>query len=575
MEGPFHVSERAALLVDSSSSHQQSPPTHTHTHVLPGRSSSATRGGPLNAWRTANPLSSITSPAVRKLFVQLYPVAIFCVTSALLFADQNLMAPNLTDIAKSFGFDDSERDKYLGGYIGAAFYMFGAPAALVFGYLSNYVSRRLLFVIAVLLGEGPCILTIFVTRYWQLFVLRLLTGISIGGCLPLIFSLLSDMYEHEQRSLVSAVVQVAVGMGIAAGQGVAGYIGPWLGWRWPFVIVAIPAVLCAGLMYATTEEPEKGSTERAVFQAAKVRRCLVWGDERGGGVTSGERSDPLVTPPMVTPPINIRGGVFLRGGRGAGQRPGGGEHRGVGMDTSGWVFLWGQRVAALPVHPTTHAPYTHLPHNINTQQEQHNNTEFSSSYHADLNWDKMMGLASIKTNVYAIGQGLPGCLPWGMLLTFLNDYLAQEKGLAISSATSLVLGIGVGGAFGVIGGGVIGQYLYNRSPRSMPVFIGSCTVLGTLPMWYLIKGAVRAHYPVAFVCSMFAGMLSSTVGPNVRAMIMNVNEPETRGIALALQTTLDDLGKGLGPAIVAVMISGLGRESAFFWATAGWIPCGT
>ena len=145
MEGPFHVSERAALLVDSSSSHQQQSPHNSHT-VLPGRSSSATRGGPPRgplAWRTAN----ITSLA-RKL----YPVAIFCVTSALLFADQNLMAPNLTDIAKSFGFDDSERDKYLGGYIGAAFYMFGAPAALVFGYLSNYVSRRLLFVIAVLLG---------------------------------------------------------------------------------------------------------------------------------------------------------------------------------------------------------------------------------------------------------------------------------------------------------------------------------------------------------------------------------------------------------------------------------------
>lgn len=270
MEGPFHVSERAALLVDSSSSHQQQSPHNSHT-ILPGRSSSATRGGPPRgplAWRTAN----ITSLA-RKL----YPVAIFCVTSALLFADQNLMAPNLTDIAKSFGFDDSERDKYLGGYIGAAFYMFGAPAALVFGYLSNYVSRRLLFVIAVLLGEGPCILTIFVTRYWQLFVLRLLTGISIGGCLPLIFSLLSDMYEHEQRSLVSAVVQVAVGMGIAAGQGVAGYIGPWLGWRWPFVIVAIPAILCAGLMYATTEEPERGSTERAVFQA-KVGLVVVVGD---------------------------------------------------------------------------------------------------------------------------------------------------------------------------------------------------------------------------------------------------------------------------------------------------------
>jgi predicted MFS family arabinose efflux permease len=411
------------------------------------------------------------SSKVRSLS-KLYPVFIFCLTSALLFADQNLMAPNLTDIAESFEFDESERDKYLGGYIGAAFYLFGAPAALLFGYLSNYVSRRLLFLVAVLLGEGPCILTVLVTRYWQLFLLRLLTGISIGGCLPLIFSLLSDMYKHEERSLVSAVVQVAVGVGIAAGQGVAGYIGPWLGWRWPFVIVAIPSTLCAIIMYATTEEPERGSTERA-FQAEK-------------SVSKGKPTE----------------------------------------------------------------------------------------YHGELSWDKMIGLLAIKTNLYAIGQGLPGCLPWGMLLTFLNDYLAQEKGLAISSATSLVLGIGVGGAFGVIGGGIIGQYLYNRSPRIMPIFIGCCTLLGVLPMWYLVKGEVRAHYGLAFLCSLFAGMLSSTVGPNVRAMIMNVNEPETRGVALAFQTMLDDLGKGLGPAIVAFMISGLGRESAFFWATAGWVPCG-
>ena len=30
-----------------------------------------------------------------------------------------------------------------------------------------------------------------------------------------------------------------------------------------------------------------------------------------------------------------------------------------------------------------------------------------------------------------------------------------------------------------------------------------------------------------------------------RAMMLNVNEPETRGVALALQTMLDDLGKGV------------------------------
>lgn len=99
-----------------------------------------------------------------------YTVVIFCITASLLYADQNLMAPNLTAIAQDFGFDDAQRDKYLGGYIAAAFYMVGAPAALLFGYLSDTSNRRNLLFAAVLLGEGPCILTFFVTRYWQLLV---------------------------------------------------------------------------------------------------------------------------------------------------------------------------------------------------------------------------------------------------------------------------------------------------------------------------------------------------------------------------------------------------------------------
>ncbi len=44
-----------------------------------------------------------------------------------------------------------------------------------------------------------------------------------------------------------------------------------------------------------------------------------------------------------------------------------------------------------------------------------------------------------------------------------------------------------------------------------------------------------------------------------RAMMLNVNEPETRGIALALQTMLDDLGKGEDRARGAMLgCTGLG-----------------
>eukprot|EP00887_Chlorella_sp_A99_P001012 scaffold5.g1012.t1 len=338
-----------------------------------------------------------------------YMVSIFSLVAALLYADQNLLAPNLTAAAEDFGFDETERDKYLGGWIAAGFYLVGAPAALLFGYLADRCNRRNMLFLAVLLGEGPCILTYFVTKYWQLLVLRLLTGISLGGALPLVFSLLGDLFDPSKRAAVSAMVQLATGIGLALGQGVAGFVGPAIGWRWPFVIVAMPAVLLAVVMLVTVPEPQRGGTE-----------------------------------------------------------------------------------AALQVH----------------------------------------------------FEGLFGCLPWGMILTFLNDYLSQNKGLAVPTATTVLLVLGIGGGVGVVGGGAMGQWLYNRHKWSMPLFIGGCTILGTAPLWFLVNADVASMLWLAFIAAGAAGMLSGTVGPNMRAMILNVNEPETRGLALALQTMLDDLGKG-------------------------------
>ncbi len=55
---------------------------------------------------------------------------------------------------------------------------------------------------------------------------------------------------------------------------------------------------------------------------------------------------------------------------------------------------------------------------------------------------------------------------------------------------------------------------------------------------------------------------------------MNVNEPETRGVALALHVVLDDLGRGAGPGLVALLITWMGRQAAFSLSILGWIPCG-
>ncbi len=40
-----------------------------------------------------------------------YMVTIFTLTASLLYADQNLMAPNLSIIAEEFGFNEEEKTK--------------------------------------------------------------------------------------------------------------------------------------------------------------------------------------------------------------------------------------------------------------------------------------------------------------------------------------------------------------------------------------------------------------------------------------------------------------------------------
>jgi len=131
-----------------------------------------------------------------------------------LFMDQNLMAPNLTDIARSFNMTDIQRDTKLGGEISLSLFLVGAPVSLVVGFHADRVNRKILYSTVVLFGETGCLLTAFVEEYWHLFVLRALTGVALGGALPLIYSMLADMYPAPERPRASAFVGLTMGLGL-------------------------------------------------------------------------------------------------------------------------------------------------------------------------------------------------------------------------------------------------------------------------------------------------------------------------------------------------------------------------
>eukprot|EP00904_Undaria_pinnatifida_P005243 jgi/Undpi1/1849/HiC_scaffold_12.g05236.m1 len=421
-------------------------------------------------------LPSVSSPNGEFLFLERlrssrrFTLVLFTVVVVLLFSDQCLMSPNLSAIAAEFGFSDAEKDRKLGGDIAIAFFGFGAPASLFVGWLADFVDRRKLFVAIVLMGEMGALSTVFATTYSQLYWTRALTGIAIGGGVPLVFSIMGDLVGSSRRTEASGAISIAIGAGQGMGQLVAGFAGHGtsLGWRLPFLLVSLPCLLLTALVLVATRDPPRGRLEKG----------LQGHFEAGGEYT---------------------------------ERP---SFRGLRL------------------------------------------------------------LAGSPTVVMALIQGVPGCIPWSVMSVYMTDFLHKQRGMTVERATVVAVVFGVGTTVGQLGGAKVGQSLYNRRAALQPLFMGVTTIAGTIPSVMLIRytgGVFAAYMMYAFA----GGVLAAVTGPNIKAVLMNTTLPSTRGTAFGVFNLFDDLGKGLGPALVSLIVVRRGRENAFTLAFLAWFVCGT
>lgn len=188
----------------------------------------------------------------------------------LLYADQNLLAPNLTAIGNEFHFTRAEIDQRLGADVNLVFWMLGGVVTLGIGYLTDradltrIVSRKFLLFLVALCGQLACLASGLVQTYEGLYWARAFTGLGIGGSFPLIYSLIGDYFPPEKRASASATLGLSMGLGIAGGQLLAGLLGPGHGWRMPFLVVAVPGIVLNLLFLLVAREPRRGEQEAAL-----------------------------------------------------------------------------------------------------------------------------------------------------------------------------------------------------------------------------------------------------------------------------------------------------------------------
>ena len=283
----------------------------------------------------------------------------------------------------------------------------------------------------------------------------------------------------------------------------------------PFLLASGPAIALALLLYATVREPGRGAAEDAVLRRRRAR--LAAREERDARIRENDE----------------------RRGADDGRRGDDDGRRDAPAASSG--------------------------------------SASSEEYSAKIDAKKLWRQLKIPSNAIILAQGLPGTVPWGMLNAYFVDFLHVQKGLTVEEGTLAVTLFGVGAACGTVVGGVVGQRVYNRQGgrSAIAVVMGVTTALGALPGYFFLNVSTYGPGNVLLHLScLVGGVLAAVTPPNVRAVLLNVNPPETRGTMFAFYSQIDDVGKGGGPALVAALIVAYGRTKAFNVAVSGWVLCG-
>ena len=141
---------------------------------------------------------------------------------------------------------------------GTLFFLGMMLGAWGFGRLADRVGRRTVLLVTVLLDATFGLLSAMAPSFGALLALRFLTGLAVGGTLPVDYAMMAEFLPSGRRGrwLVGLEAFWALGtLALSLASWIASlYAGPDA-WRWIFVATALPALVGIGLRLWVPESP--------------------------------------------------------------------------------------------------------------------------------------------------------------------------------------------------------------------------------------------------------------------------------------------------------------------------------
>jgi AAHS family 4-hydroxybenzoate transporter-like MFS transporter len=124
----------------------------------------------------------------------------------------------------------------------------------ILGYLGDRIGRRPTVILATAAFGVLTMCFTFASGYWSLFTLRLVSGIPLGGMLPLAWALNMEYVPKRYRSTVVTVIMMGFSVGTGFGGPIAVWLIPKFGWKAVFVLGGALSLLSALILFFVLPE---------------------------------------------------------------------------------------------------------------------------------------------------------------------------------------------------------------------------------------------------------------------------------------------------------------------------------
>jgi MFS family permease len=186
-----------------------------------------------------------------------YVVGVLTAVYASSQVDRQIMAILLEPIKIELGASDTQ----MGFLVGLTFAIFYATLGMPIAMLADRTNRRNIITAAISIWSAMTVLCGYAGSFFQLALARIGVGVGEAGSTPPSHSIIADLFPAETRGTAMGVFALGVNIGLLIAYLAGGWLSENYGWRMTFVIVGVPGLLIAAILYLTVAEPRRGGAE--------------------------------------------------------------------------------------------------------------------------------------------------------------------------------------------------------------------------------------------------------------------------------------------------------------------------